>query len=75
LFHAIELKLLELVNRFADKVREERGQTTTEYVVVTAIAAAIAMTVLWVALRNELTSAVSAIANEIDDFIANNLFS
>lgn len=73
--HAIQLKALELLNRFADKVREERGQTTTEYVVVTAIAAAIAMAVLWSVLKSQLSDAVDAIASEIDAFIANDLFS
>jgi hypothetical protein len=68
----INEKALELLNRVADWVREERGQTTSEYVAVTAVAVIIATTVIYSTLKSELDSAIGAIGDEITQFITNN---
>jgi hypothetical protein len=71
LFKTIELKLLVLYDRAADYLRGERGQTTSEYVAVTAVAVAIAMGVLFVTLGGSLNEAVQDIASRIETFAAN----
>ncbi len=73
MIQAIELKTLELFNRAVDALRRERGQTTAEYVIVTAIAVAIAIAVLWVVLKEALEDAVGAIADAISSFISSTL--
>jgi Flp pilus assembly pilin Flp len=68
LFQAIELKVLELFNRTAYYLKSERGQTTSEYVAVTAVAVAIALTVLFATLSTELSEAVSTIGSRVSAF-------
>jgi Flp pilus assembly pilin Flp len=67
MINTINEKLLELVNR----IRDERGQTSSEYVAVTAVAVAIALGVIYVTLEASLSSAVEAIGSQITDFVNN----
>jgi Flp pilus assembly pilin Flp len=69
LFQAIELKLFELFNRTALYLKSERGQTTSEYVAVTAVAVAIALTVIFATLSTALSDAIEDIAASITDFV------
>jgi Flp pilus assembly pilin Flp len=69
LLQTIELKLLELFNRTAAYLKSERGQTTAEYVAVTAVAVTIALTVIFVTMRDSLDTAVTDIGNNITDFV------
>lgn len=57
-------------NLLAGLHRHEAGQTTTEYVAMTAVGVGLAISVVWLALSGALTSAVSSIAGEITAFIA-----
>ena len=66
--NAIQLKALELMSRIRD-MKEERGQTSAEYVAVTAVAVAIAIGVIYVVLQSALTTAVSDIGAAITDFV------
>jgi len=68
-FQAIEFKILELYNW----VRSERGQTTAEYVAVTAVGVALAITVLWLTLGDALDTAVTDIAGAITSFVDSTL--
>lgn len=65
MINRIQLKALELLNRLND----QRGQTSAEYVAVTAVAVAIAIGVIYVVLQTALTTAVSNIGAAITDFI------
>jgi Flp pilus assembly pilin Flp len=58
-------KLLELWNRLQD----QRGQTSAEYVAVTAVAVAIAIGVIYSVLSGALTEAVGDIGSAITNFI------
>jgi Flp pilus assembly pilin Flp len=77
LFNALQLKALELWNRFdrnMEKLAEtESGQTSSEYVAVTAVAVAIAIGVIYLTLRNALSTAVSNIGTAITNFVSNNV--
>jgi Flp pilus assembly pilin Flp len=70
LLQAIELKALEVYNRIRDFARSEHGQTTAEYVAVTAVAVALALAVLFAVLGDALNDAVSTIASRIESFAA-----
>jgi len=77
LFKAIQLKALELWNgfdsRMEDLAKSERGQTSAEYVAVTAVAVAIAIGVIYVVLRDALSTAVSDIGAAITSFVSSAL--
>lgn len=60
--------VLELMNRLRD-LKGERGQTSSEYVAVTAVAVAIAIGVIYVTLSDSLTTAVENIGTKITDFV------
>jgi uncharacterized protein (UPF0333 family) len=64
----VQLKLLEMWNR----LQGQRGQTSAEYVAVTAVAVAIAITVIYATMSESLSSAVEAIGGNITEFVANN---
>ena len=70
--NAIQLKAFEIVARLRD-MKEERGQTSAEYVAVTAVAVAIAIGVIYAVLQTALTTAVSDIGSAITDFVDTNL--
>ena len=69
MIQAIEFKILGLFNW----ARSERGQTTAEYVAVTAVAVALAIGVLWVVLNPALNTALTSIADGITDFVSSTL--
>jgi len=70
---AIELKVLELVNRVTDYLRQERGQTTAEYVAVTAVGVALAIGVIWGVMNVALDTAVTNVASAITTFVTDEL--
>ncbi len=71
MLNLIQTKALELKHRVVDYLhRDERGQTTAEYVAVTAVAVAIAIGVIFSVLDPALSSAVSNIAKAITDFVS-----
>jgi Flp pilus assembly pilin Flp len=65
----VQLKLLEMWNRLQD----QRGQTSAEYVAVTAVAVAIAIGVIYVTLQGALSAAVTSIGEAITGFIGEEL--
>lgn len=67
MIEAIQLKALTLINR----LRDERGQTSSEYVAVTAVAVAIALGVIYFTLSDSLSSAVETIGSRITSFVNN----
>ena len=71
LIHALNAKILEMVYRLADLKNDENGQTSAEYVAVTAVAVAIAITVIYATMETALSNAVSEIATNITEFIEN----
>jgi Flp pilus assembly pilin Flp len=77
LFNAIQLKALELWNRIDRRMESlaeaERGQTSAEYVAVTAVAVAIAIGVIYITLRSALSTAVSNIGSAINTFVSSNV--
>ena len=77
MFNAIQLKVLELWNRFDSNLenlaKSERGQTSAEYVAVTAVAVAIAIGVIYVTLRDALSDAVTDIGAAITNFVSTNV--
>jgi len=72
MINTINEKMLELVNRVRD-LNPERGQTSAEYVAVTAVAVAIAIGVIYVALKTALSTAVSDIGDAITGFVTDEL--
>ena len=77
MLESIQLKALELWNRFdrnMEKLSEsETGQTSSEYVAVTAVAVAIAIGVIYLTLKNALSTAISTIGTEINNFVTTNV--
>jgi len=51
--------------------RSERGQTTAEYVAVTAVAVSLAIGLVWALLGQTLTSAMGGVGEAITTFAAN----
>jgi hypothetical protein len=49
---------------------KERGQTTAEYVAITAAAVGVAFTVVWLTLASSINTAIAEIGTKITDFIA-----
>jgi len=67
--NTIKRKMLELANR----LNGDTGQTSAEYVAVTAVAVAIAIGVIYAVLRTALSTAVSNIGSAITDFVSSAL--
>jgi len=65
----IQMKVLELWNRLQD----QKGQTSAEYVAVTAVAVALAIGVIYVTMEATLTEAVGSIGDAITGFIGEEL--
>jgi len=72
LIDVILLKARELVNRIRD-TKEERGQSSAEYVAVTAVAVSIAIGAIYLFLETSLTNAVSDIAAAVTSFVSSAL--
>ena len=67
----ISTKALELVYRLRDAARRnDEGQTTTEYVAITAVGVVLAVGLVWTALEGSLTTAITSIAGEISGIFA-----
>jgi Flp pilus assembly pilin Flp len=49
---------------------QERGQTTAEYVAITAVALGVVIAVIWMALSNTINGAIEDIGTKITDFLA-----
>ena len=50
--------------------RGERGQTATEYVLMTAVAASIALGVAWLLLEEAMQNALTGLGTEVAAFFA-----
>jgi len=72
-FNSIQLKVLELVNRVIARVEGDEGQTTVEYVVVSAVAAGLAIAVIYVTLTGSLNTAVSTLGNKITNWVSSHI--
>jgi Flp pilus assembly pilin Flp len=68
-FNAIQFKILDALFGLRERIKEERGQTATEYTLMVAVGAALAIGVVWALLEGVLTDAITAISDEIDAFI------
>jgi len=77
MLQAFQLKALELGTRFDRTMvkfaESERGQTSAEYVAVTAVAVAIAIGVIYFALSGALSTATTNIASAITNFVNSNV--
>ena len=69
MFNSLQLKALELINSVIARFQDEEGQTSSEYVAVTAVAVVIALTVIYAKLSGALTSAVSTVGSRIVSFV------
>ena len=69
MFKAIQLKVAALLSA----KNAEAGQTSAEYVAVTAVAVAIAIGVIYAVLQSALTTAVSDIGAAITSFVSSAL--
>ena len=65
---ALNIKVLELYYRARDVFKDENGQTSAEYVAVTAAAVGIAVSVIWVAFSGPLTDAIETIGENVNLF-------
>ena len=70
MFDTIETKFLELFVRLQNLRSDERGQTSAEYVAVTAVAVAIALGVIYVTLSGALSTAVGDIGDKVKNFVS-----
>lgn len=61
---------MNLASLHSDSLGGERGQTSAEYVGISAVAVVIAMTVAWLVLQVGITDAISSIGERIVDFVA-----
>ena len=64
----IEYKILEAY-LWLKSPKNERGQTTAEYVAVTAVAVGLGVTVIFFTLGGALNGAVESISNKITSFV------
>jgi len=69
----VKTGLSGLMHRLRAQIRRERGQTTVEYVVVSAVATVMAIAITWVALSGALTAAVNAIGSSFQNWITGNI--
>lgn len=73
LIEAINLKALEVFHKLQAFVRSERGQTTAEYVAITAVGVALAIGVVFGLLDTALDSAVTGIGDGVGGFVTDNI--
>ena len=75
MFKAIEDKALKLLVSLLDKITNvdhgESGQTSAEYIAVTAVAVLIAITVLYLGFKNSLDAAISTIGSQLNTWVSN----
>ena len=77
MINAIQIKALELVNRIGNifdperlqALRDEKGQTATEYVAMTAVGLILAITIVYLFLSEALTTAIQTIGNKLVNFV------
>ena len=71
MIESIELKARELLNRLLDALRSnEDGQTTAEYVAVTAVGVSLAIVIVWAVMGSAITTAVGDIATALTNFVS-----
>jgi Flp pilus assembly pilin Flp len=74
MFKAIEDKALSLYVSLLDKITElrenEAGQTSAEYIAVTAVAVLIAITVLYAGFQTSLDNAISSIGSNLNTWVS-----
>lgn len=71
MFKAIEFKALELVLSAVNHLKSERGQTSGEYVAVTAVGVIIAIGILYATLGDAIDSAIGTISTRLTNFVEN----
>ena len=73
MFKAIEDKALELyaglIGKLHDLRENESGQTSAEYIAVTAVAVLIAITVIYAAFSDSLDTAITNIGDELNSWV------
>lgn len=73
---ALENKTLELLlslDNFMTSLKNERGQTSGEYVAVTAVGVIIAIGILYTVLSGAINTAVGTISEALTSFVDDNL--
>jgi len=73
MFKSLEDKAFELLAMLADLRDEERGQTSAEYIAVTAVAVVIALTVIYGTFSGQLTSAINTIGNNLQSWVSSSV--
>jgi hypothetical protein len=71
LIESIYFRIADYRFRLLEKIRSEFGQTTAEYVAITAVGVTLAVGVVFGLLKTELDSAVGGIGDKITNFLAN----
>ena len=69
MFDAFQLKIFELYNRLIDLKDREQGQTSAEYVAVTAVAVLIAIGIVYVSISGAINTAASNIFTKLDSWV------
>ena len=72
MFKVIEDKALTLylyAGRKLAELKGEAGQTSAEYIAVTAVAVLIAITVIYAAFNTQLSAAITNIGNELSTWV------
>lgn len=61
----------DAATRLKDRIKEEAGQTSAEYIAVTAVAVLIAITVIYTVFNTQLSAAVTNIGQELGSWVDN----
>ena len=69
MFKAFENLYAGLIARLADLKNDERGQTSGEYIAVTAVAILIAITVIYTVFAGQLTSAITVVGSGLQSWV------
>lgn len=70
---ALEDKTLEMLLRFDNfmtSLKDERGQTSGEYVAVTAVGVIIAISIMYTLLKGGITTAINTIVTKLTTFVS-----
>ena len=67
----VQVKLNDVYFRLRQWLFDERGQTATEYTLMVAVGAALAIGVVWLLLSATLQGAIEDITLAVDGFIGN----
>ena len=73
MFNVIENEVFELIAKLADLRDDERGQTSAEYIAVTAVAVVIALTVIYATFSGQLTNAINTIGTNLESWVSSSV--